>query len=226
MIRAREHEPGAERHGLAEQPQLVADHVPGRAEVALLVELAVLGEVRLRDDPEHPSAVDHHGGVEQPVLGPDRGADDDHRLERRALGDDPLDPAEHAVGQRLLVEQVLDRVARQAELGEHHERGAPLGRAPRERQRALGVDRGLGDLHAWHGRREPDETMLVEGAERGSRGRRGTGSSAHERSQIAASRRRSASGAVAPARSAGSRRALLAPPSVRAVNRNIVTTST
>ena len=67
---------GPERHRLAEQRDGIDRGLTGRTEVALLVELAVVRQVALRDDAEHLPPVQHRGDVEQLVVDAQRQADD------------------------------------------------------------------------------------------------------------------------------------------------------
>ena len=78
--------------------------------MALLVEFAVVRQVALGRDAEDEAAVDDHGAVVQAAVVPERGAHDEHRLEvAPCLGDGSA--RVHALAQRLLQEQVLERVA-------------------------------------------------------------------------------------------------------------------
>ena len=144
-VAAREHQVGAERDVGVQQAQLAADRIARGPELALLVELAVLGQVALGDDAEHAAPMDHHRGVEQPELGVQRRADDDHRRQRGAGVRDPFDRLDHGVGQRLLVQQVVDRVAGDAQLREDHQRGVGVRGARGQRERPLGVVVGIAD---------------------------------------------------------------------------------
>ena len=120
-----EQQVGAERRPLPGDGDLQAGDAATGGELAPLVELAVVRQVDLRHDAEHPAAVDHHGGVEQPGLVPQRRADDDHRQQVGAgLGRSPSRPSCTASSTRVLAEQVVDGVAGQGQLGEHRDRDA------------------------------------------------------------------------------------------------------
>src|SRR5699024_11046459 len=96
---------------------LVDDAGPG-GEVALLVELAVVGRIGLRRDPEDLATVDEDGAVVEAVAVAKGGADGHERQQvggaPREVDESGLDVAEEDV----LEEQVLDGVAGEAELGE------------------------------------------------------------------------------------------------------------
>ena len=112
----------AERDGRAVDLDLRAEQVARGAELALLVELAVLRQVALGHGAEDPAAVDHDRGVEQALLGAQRRADDRHRRELLAGGADLLDRLERGVEQRVLAEEVVGCVGGQPELREHDQR--------------------------------------------------------------------------------------------------------
>ena len=77
------------------------------AKLTLLVVLAVLGQIALRNHSEDLTAVDDDCGVEQPVLGPQGRADRDHRVQRRAAGHDQLQRLKSGPKQCVLVKQVV-----------------------------------------------------------------------------------------------------------------------
>src|SRR5579875_3027436 len=74
----------------------LVDHgVTGGHEVALLVELPVVGEVALGDDPGDPALMDDRGAVEEVAFDAKRHADDERTAESAAGVDEP---AEHLGG--------------------------------------------------------------------------------------------------------------------------------
>ena len=122
-------------------------------ELPALVELPVVRQVRLRRDAEDPAAVDHDRAVEEPVAVPQRRPDDEHRPQVRRRRDQLGDRRLHRVEQRVLQEQVVDRVAGQRELGEDRDRDALLvaARAPAPAPRAAFAARvgdGVGTVQA------------------------------------------------------------------------------
>ena len=78
------------------------------------------------------------------------------------MRDEPLDRVEHRVEQRVLVQEVVDRVCGQPELGKDHQRRARIVRPLRECERTLHVVRRLRDADLRHGRRDADEVVAVE----------------------------------------------------------------
>ena len=68
--------------------------------------------------------------------------------------------------ERPLVKEVFDRVRGQAELRKDDHRRVTIGRSVRELQRALGVERRLGNPYAGNSRGDADEAVAVDRAER------------------------------------------------------------
>ena len=66
----------AERNARAEQHDVARDRVVGRGELAGLVELAVVGQIGLRQHAEHLAPAQHDGAVEEAVVDAQRHADD------------------------------------------------------------------------------------------------------------------------------------------------------
>ncbi len=161
-----EQQVGAERYVRVEQADRVADRVASGSELALFVVLAVLGQVALGNHSEQPAAMDYDGGVEQAALGPQRRAHHQDGPQTGAVRDDPLDRVVHPVKQRMLMQEVVDRVGGQPELGEDHQRRAGIVRLSRERDRVLRVVLGLRDPNVRHGRRHAHEVVAVERVKR------------------------------------------------------------
>jgi hypothetical protein len=88
--------------------------------------------------------VDYDRRVEQCVLQPKRRADDDDWLQRGAVSHDLLERRDRRSQQRVLVEEIVDAVGRDPELGEHHERGMCVRGLLREADRPLRVEGRLG----------------------------------------------------------------------------------
>ena len=111
--------------------QLNALH-PGRqgvagSEVPLLVELPVRGQVGLGGDTAHPPALDDQGAVVEAVAQAQGRADDEGGQEVGAGGAQGLDGGEHVGQQDVGQQEVVDGVARQAQLGEGGQADAILG---------------------------------------------------------------------------------------------------
>ena len=108
--------------------------VVARGEPARLVELPVGRQVRLGRDAEHAAAVDHDRAVVEPVALAQRRADDEHRAQVAARRDHVARWPQDRVEQRVLQDQVVDRVAAQAQLGEDRDRDALVVARPRLRR--------------------------------------------------------------------------------------------
>ena len=164
-----EEEIGAERHGLAQQLDLVAEHVGAGDEMPLLVELAIVRQVGLWHHAQHLAAMDDDGGVVEAARDPERRADDQDREELARglddLGDRPLD----LVQQRVLQQQVLDGIGGQAEFGEDHDGGARLVALRGELQGLGEIVGGIGHAGARHAARHAHELMGIERVEIGHR---------------------------------------------------------
>ena len=126
----------------AEQVHLAGERAVAGIELARLVELAVVGQVGLGHDAEDPAAGDDDGAVEEPVVDPQRQADDgDDAVLPGRLGDG-RERRLAAVEQGALVEQVVAGVGRQAQLGKGDDDGALPGRLLEHGDRLGGVERG------------------------------------------------------------------------------------
>ncbi len=155
-----------ERGGLAAHGDLAAPDACARSEIAALVELAVVGQISLGDDAEDAAAVDHHRRVVEPARASQGRADDQHRKQFAAGVGDRGDPCFDRIQHRILQQQLVQRIGRDAEFREHHHGRA--GRIPLagQLQRRLDVERRIGRLHARHGRRDADELVAVQAMER------------------------------------------------------------
>jgi hypothetical protein len=142
----------------AERPPLV---VPGR-HLPTLVELPVGREVRLRHHAQHVAAVDDERGVVDPVAVPQWRAGDEHGDEAAGTVDHRPHRNLDGVEQGVLQDDVLDRVARPRELGEHGEHRPVPPALLGGREHALGVARRLGDAGRDRARRDTGEPARVD----------------------------------------------------------------
>ena len=129
----------AERHGRPEDRRLTRHCVRTWRELAALVELAIVRKVHLRRDAEDAAAVDDDRAVEQLLLETQRCADDEDRREAAARVDHTRESGQRRVEERVLMEQILVRVPRDAQLGKENQRRARVVRAPREADHAVRV---------------------------------------------------------------------------------------
>ena len=111
--------------------------------------------------------MDHDGGVEEAALEAQRRADDEHRKEAARSLDELVDGALDGVEQRVLEQEIVDRVGRQAQFGKDHQRGVKRIAFAREPQGLGEVGRHVGDPHARHAGGDADEVVGVERIELG-----------------------------------------------------------
>ncbi len=109
--------------------------------------------------------MDDHGAVVDPVAVAQRGADGDQREQLRRARRDRGHGGLDAVEQRVLEQQVVDRVAAQPELGEDGGGDALLRERAQLPEDRLGVGCRVGDRRAARARRDPREAVGVRGAE-------------------------------------------------------------
>jgi hypothetical protein len=157
---------GSERHGLAGEGQRAADHARAWREPATLVELAIVGQEALGDHGPHPAALYRDRGVVEPARVAQRRADHEQRRQRLALLGQCADGGLDRVEQGVLLQQVVNRVAGQAQLRQHQHRDARLVRLTHQGQHALGVGGGIRQLDLGNGGGDPDEAVTIGREER------------------------------------------------------------
>ena len=159
-----EQQVGAERHVRARDADGAA-FIVARSQLPAFVELAVRRQVRLRHHAQHCATVDHHRGVVDPVAVPQRGSDDEHRQELPRGRDDVGQRHADGVEQGVLHEDVLDGVARQRQLREHHQGHAVVMAVAGHAQHGFRVGRGVGQRGVVGTRGHPHEPVPVGGEE-------------------------------------------------------------
>ncbi len=143
----REQQVRAERHRLVGERQGdgCAAAVVAGGEPALLVELAVVRQVRLGRDAEHAAALHDDGAVQQPVAHLERRPDDEQRPQVGARLDDRREGVRRRLQEGVREVQVVDRVPRDAQLGEDGDRDAVVVARARLGEDRGGVRAGVGD---------------------------------------------------------------------------------
>ncbi len=163
-VRDREQQIGAERDDAAGHLDLrVLDVIPG-GDLAGLVELAVERNVRLRRHAQHLAALDHHGRVVDPVAVAQGGTHQQDRGQGSGGTDDVLQGLLHGVQQRILQQQVLDRIARQGEFGEDDQPGAVPVLILGDPDHGRRVGHWIRDRRAQRARGHADEALRVDRA--------------------------------------------------------------
>ena len=134
---------------------------PRGGEPARLVEFVVAGEVGLGDDAENAPGAQGDGAVEEPSGVAHGDADDEHRLQLGAGGDDLRHGGFRVGEQALLAEQVGAGVAGHAEFREDDDGGTLRFQVPAKLEDFPGVRRRVGHVHARHGRRYTNESKTL-----------------------------------------------------------------
>ncbi len=161
----REDQVGPERRRGARQGDLAARNPEAGSEPAPLIELAVVGQVALGHDAQHPSGVDRDGAVEQPPAPPERRPDAEHGRELARRLRQARQRRFHPVEQRVLQVQVVDGVSAEAELRKHHQRGARLVARARQPQRLGDVPADIGGRHGGGRHAHPHEAVGIGAGE-------------------------------------------------------------
>jgi len=140
--------------------------------MAPLVEFAVVRQEHLGHHAHELPAVDDEAAIVEPPLPPQRRADDENRRQLAARRDEALDRAGNAVEHGVLKQEIVDRIGRQAQFGEHHQRDAGLVARGDQSQRLIGVRRRLGNRNPRHAGGDPHELVPVGREKPGHRPRR------------------------------------------------------
>ena len=109
--------------------------------------------------------MDDDRGVEQSSLVSKRRADDDHRQQVCAGGDDRGQSLVYGVEHGVLSEQVVQGVAGEGQFGEHGDRDAGLGQPPTDVDDTLRVATGIGDVDVSGARGDPGESVRIQRGE-------------------------------------------------------------
>ena len=160
QVGCREQQVGTERGCDVADADDAALAVPGR-ELTALVELPVGGQVRLGRDTQHGAAMNDDRGVVDAVPVAQRRADHQHRQQIGGCDHDVEQGVLDRVEQRILQQDVLDRVARQRQLGEDRQRHAVVVALARQPQDRRGVGRRVADRGVVRARGDPDKTLAV-----------------------------------------------------------------
>jgi hypothetical protein len=139
-VRGTEHQVVAEGNLFPKKRHFAADGITSRGELAFLIKLAVVRQERLGHEPEHAPPVDGRTAVEELRLEPQRHADQQHRRKLPAGFDERSQRREAGLEQGILMEEVLVRIGREAELGEQRDGGIGVRGAAGEGERLADVE--------------------------------------------------------------------------------------
>ena len=101
---------GAEGRGLSGDSDILARNKSAGREVALFVKLAIVRQIDLRRHGEHAAAQDRHGAIVETAAMTQRRADDDQRVDAARSLDEFDDRHIDSVEQRLLLQEIVDRI--------------------------------------------------------------------------------------------------------------------
>ena len=110
-LRCSKHEIGAERRLVTGDINASAAHRPAGSKPALLVEFPIIRQMRLRHDAEDLAGMDDHSTIIEPALMPQRCPHQQHRCQRLAFRHDAGKRCLDRIEQRVLAEQIVDRIA-------------------------------------------------------------------------------------------------------------------
>ena len=161
-ILRREHQVRAERDGLPAYPDFSALGAGARCEMPLLVELAVVRQVDLGHGAQHPAPVDRYRAVIDPAA--DMAQRRSHQQQRQQLGRAFGDGAQgrfDRIQQRVLKQQVVDRVTGHRQFREDRQCCGSLVACLGDAQDGFGIGGGVGDaaLHGAGG--NPRKTVTI-----------------------------------------------------------------
>ena len=151
----------AEGRDVARHFDLPADDARAGGEPAALVELAVARQVGLGRHAEELPGVEGRGAVEQPRLDPDRQAHHEHRPHPLRRVDQRGELGLHPIQQHRLLQEIVDRVARQAELGEDAHSHPRLVRSVHQLQRLRRVEAHVGRANPRRAGRHAHEAVRI-----------------------------------------------------------------
>ena len=149
---------------IADCDRLAADTL-ARAEMPALVIFAVVGKENLGHDAEQATALHRHGAIVDAAAVSERRSEEGESAQRRRFLDDPRDRLHHAVEQRVLQQEIIDRVGRERELGEHQNGHAALVARSQHPQDRRGIGGGVSDRDACSAGGNAREAMAIDGVE-------------------------------------------------------------
>ncbi len=143
---------------------LATEDIAGR-DLAPLVKLPVRRQIGFRNDAEKPPAMDHERRVVEPAGMAERRADDQHGGEGGGLLQHRLDGLFHRVQNRVLEQQILDRIAGQCQFREDRHRHAAPVAVTCHRQHGFGIAGGVRQRRLGGAGGHPGKPLSVERTE-------------------------------------------------------------
>ena len=148
-----------------QEDPLSARRAVSAREMPFLVELAVGGQVGLRCDAAHGTALNDDGAVVEATAVPQGRADDDRREEAGGGRANGLDGGEDLVEQHVAEQQVVNGVAGQAEFGEGGQAHAVVGQTAGLVDDRGGIGRRIRQRDGKGHGGDAREALVVGGAE-------------------------------------------------------------
>ena len=135
----REQQIGTEGRAMRADDDLIAFRSFARGEMPALVEFAIVRQMDFRHDAEKTPAMNSERAIIEPAAMPQRRADENERHQRLRRRDEMIDSRNDAREQRLLQQQIVDRVTRERQFrkGRNRHRLLMQGRKKRDGSFAL-----------------------------------------------------------------------------------------
>ena len=108
-----------ERDVLSQKKNFAADGISAGGELALLVELTIIGQIGFRHEAQDTASVDHHAAVEQLPIESQRRANNEYRRQIFAFFNQTPDGRFAGFEQRVLMKEILIGISRNPQLGEN-----------------------------------------------------------------------------------------------------------
>ncbi len=126
-----------------------------------LIILPVIGQVPLRDETKNATRVDDHSGV---VKTTERAEGDSHsesRKQVRARDAKALQGPFNGIEERLLLQEVIDRIRGESQFREYHHCDPLLVTAPQELKGPSEIELDVGNFNPRNAGRDPDKVVTV-----------------------------------------------------------------
>ena len=164
-VLGREQKVGAERGMQPAERDRLAEDAGAGGEMPPLVEFAISRQVALGHDAEDVAAMDDDRAIVDAMAKAQRRADDQHGHQCRGGLDDRGKSTLDRIEQRILLDQILDRIAGQAQLGKHGNRHRLLVAVLRRRQNRPRIGRGIGHMRSGDAGRHARKSVGIDRVE-------------------------------------------------------------
>src|SRR5579872_1928444 len=163
LLVASEQDVASERNrGLPREIDLIVARGETRGELARLVELAISGQIRFRNDAEDSAARNHCGAIEKEIADFERQSDHAHDRHLARGFDDLLQRREASIEHDALLKKIVAGVSGEAEFRKQYQRYFVVGGAANQCESLLAIERRIGDPHGRNRDRDTNQVMIVE----------------------------------------------------------------